>query len=231
LLGWPFKDIDENKVNQTFNLILSHIITDMDMDFAYYESFKLTVIVNKIRYHHLVDTTEEESELLNLFLNIYRYVIKPLNFTRNTNSSLNKEAFYQVFGPYIHKNLARNIKQLHKLKKQHNSNGLALTQLERNSINFCAKWQVTINLDNVMFAFLNTAMNAMDLLASDFIFYDRNKHFIDMFQKQLSKLYPELKHIVVEFCRNLSLTNNDTLIIYTQYLNNWAYLHLHHLFV
>lgn len=94
LLGWPFRDIDEEAINQTFDKILSLVSTDMALDFAYYEDIKRVVIINKIRYNHghLVDTLDEESELFNIFLQIYKYIIQPLGLTNSID--INRESFY-----------------------------------------------------------------------------------------------------------------------------------------
>lgn len=97
LLGWPFRDLDEEAVNKIFDKILSLISTDMALDFAYYEDIKRVVLVNKIRYNHghLVDMENEESELFNVFLRIYQYIIQPLGLSNSMD--INRESFYQIF--------------------------------------------------------------------------------------------------------------------------------------
>lgn len=64
----------------------------MSIDFAYYETIKLVVIVNKIRYDHghLVERNEEESELLNLFVQIYKYTLALLGILSTV--AVNKES-------------------------------------------------------------------------------------------------------------------------------------------
>lgn len=92
ILGWPFKTIDEKKVDSIFDKVLSFVATDMSIDFAYYETIKLVVIVNKIRYDHghLVERYEEETELLNLFVQIYKYTLAPLGILSTV--AVNKES-------------------------------------------------------------------------------------------------------------------------------------------
>lgn len=64
----------------------------MSIDFAYYETIKLVVIVNKIRYDHghLVERYEEETELLNLFVQIYKYTLALLGILSTV--AVNKES-------------------------------------------------------------------------------------------------------------------------------------------
>lgn len=90
----------------------------MGVDFAYYEDIKLVIMVNRIRYKnaHLIDTSNEESDMLNIFLQVYKHTIQPLGLSPSI--SINKESFYQVFGPYIRRDAAKNIKNLQKLKRK-----------------------------------------------------------------------------------------------------------------
>lgn len=215
LMGWPFRDIDEEKINKMFDKILPFISTDMDLDFAYYEDIKLVVLVNKIRYdhHHLVETNgDDDSELLNLFLKIYKYTLHPLGLV--TTMDLNRESFYQVFGPYIRKDAANNQKQLQKFKKKNDKKGDALRYLEQSLLQISKKYHLTIDVDYIIFGVHNTAINAMDLLNSDFILFDRNKHFVLKFKSYFPDLYNVFFKMIVGFCEKLGLSTQERTINY-----------------
>lgn len=214
LLGWPFRDIDEDAINKTFDKILSLISTDMALDFAYYEDIKRVVIVNKIRYNHghMVDTQDEESELFNIFLHIFKYIIQPLGLSNSMDIS--RESFYQIFGPYIRKDSAKSYKQLNKFKKKSDNTGKALQFLEKTLIDFSNKWNVPINIDHVLFSLHNTAINGMDLLDTDFILFDRNKSFVNKFKDYNFQFFSPLHKMLTEYCEILQISTEDTMINY-----------------
>lgn len=118
VLEWPFRETNEAQINQVFDKILAFITSEMAVDFAYYEDIKLVIMVNRIRYKnaHLIDTSNEESDMLNIFLQVYKHTIQPLGLSPSI--SINKESFYQVFGPFIRRDAAKNIKNLQKLKRK-----------------------------------------------------------------------------------------------------------------
>lgn len=214
LLGWPFRGINEKEINHNFDKILSFMVTDMPIDFAYYEDINLVVLVNKIRYdhHHLIDTSDGEIELLNVFLKIYKYIVQPLGLV--SSMQINKESFYQVFSPYIRKNLPRNIKQLRKAKKQLNCHGEALRFLEESLLDLSDKWQLPLNVDFVLFVVHGTAVNDKDLLNSDLIFFDRYKYFAMKFKSNFPELYQAIHIIIHNFCVKLSIATEDLVINY-----------------
>lgn len=214
LLGWPFRDIDEEAINQTFDKILSLVSTDMALDFAYYEDIKRVVIINKIRYNHghLVDTLDEESELFNIFLQIYKYIIQPLGLTNSID--INRESFYQLFGPYIRKDAAKSFKQLNKFKKKSDNKGKALQFLEKALFDFSLNWNIPININEVLFGIHNTAINGMELLDTDFILFDRNSFFVNKFKDYIPQFYQPIKEMLKKFCELLQVSSEDTIINY-----------------
>lgn len=214
LLGWPFRDLDEEAINQTFDKILSLVSSDMALDFAYYEDIKRVVIVNKTRYSHghLVDTQDEESDLFNAFLQIYKYVIQPLGITKSIDIS--RESFYQIFGPYIRKDAAKNFKQLNKFKKKSDNKGKALQFLEKTLTDFSINWNIPIEIDEVLFGIHNTAINGMELLDTDFILFDRNKFFVNKFKDYIPHFYQPIKEMLTEFCEILQVSSEDKIINY-----------------
>lgn len=214
VLEWPFLDTDENQVNQLFDKILSFITSEMAVDFAYYEDIKLVVLVNLIRYkhHHLVNTSEEESDMLNLFLQIYKYTIQPLGM--KSSILINKESFYQIFGPYIRKDAAKNIKQLQKFKKKSTNIGEGLRFLENSIRDFSKELDLPIDVDYVLFGVYNTAINAMDLLNSDFILYNRYKYFVRKFAEYMPEFYQVFLSMIQGFCEGIRISTNEKTVNY-----------------
>lgn len=217
LLEWPFRDTDEAQINQIFDKILSFVSSEMAVDFAYYEDIKLVVMVNRIRYKygHLVDTSDEESDMLNLFLQIYKHSIKP--FGLNPSVLIDKESFYQIFGPYIRKDAAKNIKQLQKLKKKSDAKGKGLQYLEKELLKFSKNKNLEVDIDYVLFGLYNTAINAMDLLNSDFILFDRNKKFVANFAEYMPEFYQIFLSMIQGFCEISEIGFKENIVNYLMF--------------
>lgn len=214
IFEWPFRGTDEEEINSIFDKVLTLVSDDMPLDFAYYEDIKLVVMVNRIRYrhNHLLEKPEGESDTLNLILKVFSSVIVPLGF--KVPGSISKEAFYQVFGPYVKKDVPRTFRQLAKVRKRSDARGKALSFLHESLVKCAEQWKVSIDINYVTLGVINMAVNAKDIINSDFLLFDRNKYFVMTFAKHFPDFYEAIHSIIVTFLEMLDIEPEEITINY-----------------
>lgn len=79
---------------------------------------------------------------------------------------------------------------------------------------FSLNWNIPININEVLFAIHNTAINGMELLDTDFILFDRNSFFVNKFKDYIPQFYQPIKEMLKKFCELLQVSSEDTIINY-----------------
>lgn len=108
VFDWPFKDYDEKSVNKKFNKILSLINAEYELGFANYESIKTNIMVNLYRYKqgHLIDSTDNVNSVFNTIFSVADVWEKTAD--KEDSIQFTEEYIYQVFWPYIKKEVVYN---------------------------------------------------------------------------------------------------------------------------
>lgn len=124
-LEWPFRDYDGKDFDENFTKIIRTLVFNKELDdnfldFAFYRSIKLMVMVSIIRYRHghFVDTTNYQSFLYNILINGIRFFVLPKSLLQLKNTPVSKEYVYQIFYPYLDENIAFGQNSLLSLQKK-----------------------------------------------------------------------------------------------------------------
>lgn len=100
------------------------------------------------------------------------------------------------------------------MKKRFDMSGEALRYLERSLLSFSQDWQLSIEIDHILLAVYNTAINAFDMLDSDFILFDRHKDFVNKFKTYIPKFYHTFHEYIQNFCELLNISTDSHMINY-----------------
>lgn len=95
--------------------------------------------------------------------------------------------------------------------------------LEKELLLFSEIKNLDIDIDYVLFGVYNTAINALDLLNSDFILYDRHKRFVKKFAEYLPEFYSFFYSIMSDFCKISGMSTKENVINYLLFtlINYW----------
>lgn len=217
---WPFPHIDEEDINQNFNRVLSLLPKDIEIDFAYYRTIKLTIMVNRIRYEHghLIESTEHESNLFKLIFSLFKPFFIPKESKRTSNRDINIEYIYQVYDPYIRTGVIYNNKQLDKLRSKNSEVNDALAFLEDFLIRLSEKIDIPINMEEVLFSVFGTSSIEEHDPNSKYILYNRNKFFVHYLDKHFPIVSQHLQEGIVGFRKRLKKdldTDKINMLVYT----------------
>lgn len=220
IIEWPFPHIDEEEVNQKFNRVLSLISKDVEIDFAYYKTIKLTVIVNLIRYQHghLIETADHESNLFKLLFTVFKTFIVPKGSKRSSNHEINTEYIYQVYDPYIRTGVAYNKKHFRKLRKKDPNMNNALSFLEKFLVDLSQKIDISINVEDVLFSIVGTNSIEDHDLNSKYILYNRNHFFVQTLRQSFPHIFQQLYEGIVGYRTRLKKDLDEdkiNMLIYT----------------
>lgn len=223
LMEWPFKDIDESTINKAFDIILSFVPHDLDMDFAYYEQIKPVVMVNLIRYKngHYIETSQDKSDVFKRIVHVFKFFIPSTKLKKLPD--INDHYIYQVFSPYIRKGPAYNIKQLNKMKAKNNEVGDALRYLEFSLINLASNLNISINIDLILFGVYNTSFGENEIPTASFILHDHIGIFLQKVRQFSPAILQQFHEFIEGFRQRLGKKadiNKTNLLVYTLF-NYW----------
>ena len=233
ILEWPFRHYDEQTLNANINRILAIVeksgaVKTEDIDFAFYESIKLVIIVNVIRYQngHLVDTNNEETFLFKLIFNAVKLLFLPKNMSGINGIPITTEYIYQILYPYLKKGNAFSLKELDKLRTRENHIDTALTHLTTSLTALSKVIDIDVDPTSLMIPLYGTVHIEDDDPNGMYILYNRNKMFNQAINHQFPFVYRELYEAMVEFRRLLKLEDNEDKVNYLVYIlfTNWENL-------
>ena len=216
VLEWPFRDFDEAIIDDTFEGIVEFLkrFSDIDtkfMDFAIYETVKILITVSIIRYQHghLVDTTDEESIVFSTFFNALKLFVLPNNLKYIGGQTVNTEFVYQLFYPYLKKDIAYGIDALKKLQKKNSIVNHAVSYLETYLRNFSNEMAIDIDLDSVIASIYGTTYLEDDDPNAYYILNNRNKLFTQRIKHQYPNIYQLLYNGIIGFRKRLNKPLDD----------------------
>lgn len=224
-IEWPFDGYDEESVNDSFDKILSFLSKETDVeaknvDFAFYESIKLSVMVNLIRYENgnLVDTSDIENTLYTLLFHVVKLFANPLK-----GQKLTTEYIYQVFYTYLRKDAAFGKAPLVKLRKKNKTVDEALSFLEDSLQELADFIQVDFDVPDLSVAVHGTTFVERDDPNSQYILFNQHKIFAQSFQHGFPYIYESIFKAVVGYRSRLGLDMDEDKINYLIYiiLTNW----------
>lgn len=224
VLEWPFRNYDEQRINANFNRILSLLTRDSHvedgfLDFAFYESVKLMVMVSVHRYHlgHLVDTSKEESIIFYAIFKLLTTFVIPKDMKITLNQPMTSEYVYQVFYPYLKKDGAFGVKSLNKLRRKNEQVDHAITFLENDLAALSEKIDIEIDTTDLMVALYGTVYLEEDDPNGMYILYNRNKMFNKMMESHFPFVYKSLHKAVVQFRTLLKREDDEDKVNYLVY--------------
>lgn len=232
-LEWPFRDYDGKDFDENFTKIIRTLVFNKELDdnfldFAFYRSIKLMVMVSIIRYRHghFVDTTNYQSFLYDILINGIRFFVLPKSLLQLKNTSVSKEYVYQIFYPYLDENIAFGQKSLLSLQKKHPYIQDAITYLETSLQRIVKSLGIAIDLPPLVLALYGT-VSLEDHDPNDmYILYKRHLIFNNSFKKDFPTIYKNIHEMIRKF-RQLLQKDDDGdktgYLIFTL-INNWENL-------
>lgn len=127
VMEWPFRGIDESKLNDALENILQLLqkigeINADEFDFAYFKIVKIILSVNLIRYNHGHYVEDKNSNRHNAFTQILVSLAERSKIVQSFKdvgiSRFNTETLFQLFSPYFKENFAFSERGLKKLRKK-----------------------------------------------------------------------------------------------------------------
>lgn len=199
VLEWPFKDRSEAEINQRFDKVLALLPSDMPIDFSFYESIKLVVMVNSYRYNqgYLIETGQHQGGLMNIILNVVSFVSSPL---QRLSGKRSPEFYHQVYHPYIH--LGDNIynkKKMMEMRRQNNEMDQAMTFMESFLEELSHQLDVPVNIEELLFSLTGTTSIEEVDPNSKYILFNRYKYFVQILNQETPWLYQKFYAAIVEF--------------------------------
>lgn len=227
---WPFKNINEELTDERFNSILSLTskgsdVDDSFIDFAFYQSIKLMVSVNKTRYQHghLIDTSQDESPFLKLLIKGLTTFVIPSRIQDSEDMPMNTEYIFQIYYPYLKRNGAFSVDALDKLRKKNKKINTALSYLEEKLTQLSKYLDIEIEIPQLLVSLYGTVFLEEHDPNGMYILYNRNKMFAQTVKQQFPFTYQNLYSAVVKFRELLKLEEDEEKSNYLFYIlfTNW----------
>lgn len=222
---WPFKSYKEEEVDKNMNRVISMIAKNDSgeasaLDFAFYRSIKIIVLVNVTRYSHkhFVDSEPITSPLLKFIFNAAKLIALPKHFKSIPGGELSIEYLNQVFYPYIIEDMAFGVKSLNKIRRKNPIVETAISQLDDDLKNLADELHLTIDTDEILVALYGTAKLEEHDPNSTHILYNRNLLFNKHMQRSFPRTHQSMTEIIMKFRNNLGLEANEEKVHYLVYI-------------
>lgn len=225
VLEWPFKTINEADFNQAFKMLFQCFPFDLShlLDFAYFESIKIGIAVNKIRYsanHLLTDIPEEETEwYINQMISLVSapQISQLVHPYGKAEPEKNRERFYQLYSPYLTKQTVFSKEMLLEQRKVNPQLDYAVKTFITDLASFATDLGISVNAEYTALALIGTSSIEADDPNNLFILFDRDFHFIREFRLLFPTVTEQLHKIVSSFRQNLGLDLEDKNINHSLY--------------
>lgn len=230
---WPFKSFNEedvdNNIRKVTSLLFKNNPTEENViDFAFYRSIKLMILVNITRYHHnhRVTTENVQSFILKVLLKVTKNFTFPKYFQTLSNQPYTIDYIYQIFYPYITKDMAINPDSLKKVRARNHQVDTAIGRLEHSLCKLAKQLSITLKTDDLMVALYGTTVLEEHDANSMHIFYNRNLLFNKRIHQQFPVTYAKLYNMARQFRLDLSLKDHEEKLHYLVYtlFTNWENL-------
>lgn len=192
VFDWPFKDYDEESVNKKFNKILSLINAEYELGFAYYEFIKTNIMVNLYRYKqgHLIDSTDNVNSVFNTIFSVGDIWEKTAD--KEDSIQFTEEYIYQVFCPYIKKEVVYNRDQLNELRKKDELIDEALTFLTLNIEMLAQQRGILVNTEHLILIFYGMLVIEDDDPKAHYIIYNHHQYLAHTIEQLFPEFYSHL---------------------------------------
>lgn len=218
-LDWPYEHSKHIGLDDFLQFLID--LRQNTTDFAYYNLFKLSTIVNLTRYKngHILKLKGTRSNRYKYMPDFTNHTEAIAKFEKSLRIEFTDEFIQQVFYLYTNGNFYLNYDDLtekmttnKKLRDQVVYLENFLESLERNH-------QVPlINQKEIILRFINsTSTEAFDP-RSGFVLYNRNKHFADVIHDSFPQFYEQLYDGIIGFRKLAGLPLTDNQIHFTIYL-------------
>lgn len=217
-LDWPYDHSNHIGLDGFLQFLID--LRQHNTDFAYYNLFKLSTIVNLTRYKngHLLKAKSRSTP--------YKYMpdftphtdtIK--KFEKNLRIKFTNEFVQQVFYPYISENLHLNYDDLSERRSSNKKLNNQVLYLESFLEGLAKNHQLPlINKKELILEIINsTSTEAFDP-RSGFVLYNRNKHFVDVIHESFPQFYEQLHDGIIGFRKLAGLPLTDNNIHFNIYL-------------
>ncbi|UUX34398.1 helix-turn-helix domain-containing protein [Fundicoccus culcitae] len=232
IVEWPFKGTDEEAINQAF-ISLFQILPeklDVNIDYAYFESIKIVIAVNRIRYQHghLIDMVYLDSPWVSQITHaLNSRDLSSFSALKNVKAvPVTPESLIQLYTPYLNFERTWTMEKLNELRKEDIKLNTAVTFLEENFIKLADSLNITVNADYFSLAMIGTSSIEDNDPNNLFILFDRNRIFLNEFKKKFPYVYRSTRSIVKKFRSLMGLNQAEDKINHLTYtiLTYWENL-------
>lgn len=233
IFEWPFRlyneaDVDNNIHRVSSMLFKSNPSEANIIDFAFYRAIKLMVLVHVTRFHHQhrINTDLVESRIVKILLKVARNFAFPKYIKSITGEPFSVDYIYQVFYPYLTKDMAFNTKSLDKIRNKNSRVDTAIRHLENSLHMLSEELDIPIQTEHLMVALYGTSVLEEHDANSMHIFYDRNLLFNKRIHRHFPHTHQRLYDIVKQFRSDLGLSDHEEKVQYMVYtlFTNWENL-------
>lgn len=192
-LAYPFETIDEEALDYFLNFFID--LTEIPVDFAFYNIFKLTTSVNLIRYrqNHLVDTDEIQINFDEIIPHLEVYMDEFKRVEKKLQVQISTELIHQIFTPYVHEGFSLNVDRFYVKVAENEELAENVAFLDQILTDLSKENGIPLrNKERVIFALNNAAHLEYQEPQSGYILYNKNKYFSEDVRSYFPRFYHDL---------------------------------------
>lgn len=214
----PFAShIDEDALDSILSFFVD--FTQVQSDFAYYNTFKLVSSVNIIRYKqgNLINAKQINSNFSEIISDVTVHTSSLLDAECKLGITINNEFVEQVWSAYIDKDFSLNYSRLEEKCETDPRTARSVNFLLNRIHDLRNKFNLTLtNQDQLILGIMNRAHLATKEGQSGYTLFDRNESFILSVQEDYPSFYRDLMKLTKDFIEYIGKP-------YTKFYHNYLF--------
>lgn len=189
----PTKFLTEKTIDDFLDFFIK--ISQIPIDLAYYNIFKIVVSVNLVRFKngHLIDTKNLTTNFEDIIDDLEKFNKFFLAFETNIGVKVNNELILQLFTPYIQETFSLSYERLIEKSKKNQKLKSEVEYLNKFIDELSFKYNIPItNKEEVILGIQNAAYLEFQEPRAGFILYDQHGDFVNQIKKEFPLFYKDI---------------------------------------
>lgn len=218
ILSWTIRS--EEEIIDNF-LHFFTLRTNIQMDFATYNMFKMMAIVNYIRFKHkhYVKINSTKINLHEVLPNLDDLTESFQYFSKTLNIRIDNHFINQIFKPFLEDGFSASYERLIEKTKIHNKTAESVTYLSEMLDRLAADFNLKIpNKEQVIFGIFNSGHLEQYDPRMGCVLYNRNQSFVDDIKREFPAFHQQLLNELKMYRNFISLPNSEEGLNYLFYI-------------
>lgn len=201
----------------------------IELDFAYYNLFKLFIVINLIRFKqgHFSNIDTESINIYAVFSDLNRHKDAIRYFEKHLKTKVDIHLLTQVFSPFIYDSYSINYNSLLAKAEKNRQLKEDISHIEQFFITLSTDNDIPIpNIEDLIYTFHNsTHLERYDPRAN-YILHDRNGQFMQTIKDEFPHFYKQLYKGIIAYQKYAGLSQSRRMLNYLMYIvvSNWEQL-------